>query len=251
MENRQEFLKKLGGLVDLAKGNGNKITIDEVKKYFVGTELNDEQMDLVFDYLLTQKIVVQGYFKMPEETPQEEITYTEEEQAYLDEYMEDLKAFKPAQEGEKEVLFSRLVKGDHTAKTRLSELYLGQVVELAKEYYCEEIFLGDLIQEGNMGLILALEEITDADKAHGQVLGYIRRQMHMLIEETTELSTRDKKMVEKVNQLDAGIKALTEEMGRKVSIDELALYMGMTEDEIEDILRLMGEDSEEEMEEES
>jgi DNA-directed RNA polymerase sigma subunit (sigma70/sigma32) len=58
-------------------------------------------------------------------------------------------------------------------------------------------------------------------------------------------------MVEKVYQLDAGIKALTQEMRRKVSIDELALYMGMTEDEIEDFLRLMGEDSEEDMEEES
>jgi DNA-directed RNA polymerase sigma subunit (sigma70/sigma32) len=53
-------------------------------------------------------------------------------------------------------------------------------------------------------------------------------------------------MVEKVTMLDEGIKALTEELGRKVTIDELALHMGMTEEEIEDVLRLMGEDTEDE-----
>ena len=45
--------------------------------------------------------------------------------------------------------------------------------------------------------------------------------------------------------LDEAIKTLTEELGRKVTIDELAIYMGLTEDEIEDILKLTGEESEE------
>ena len=52
-------------------------------------------------------------------------------------------------------------------------------------------------------------------------------------------------MAEKVEALDEAITALTEELGRKVTIDELAVYMGMTEDEIEDILKLTGEDNEE------
>ena len=67
----------------------------------------------------------------------------------------------------------------------------------------------------------------------------------MLIEEHTEVHRRDKKMVEQVTALDEGIKALTEELGRKVTIDELALYMGMSEEEISDVLRLMGEENEE------
>ena len=70
--------------------------------------------------------------------------------------------------------------------------------------------------------------------------------MQMLIEEHTELSGRDKKMVEKVQLLDESITQLTEELGRKVTIDELSVYMGMTEDEINDILRLTGEEPEEE-----
>jgi DNA-directed RNA polymerase specialized sigma subunit len=56
-------------------------------------------------------------------------------------------------------------------------------------------------------------------------------------------------MVEKVSALDEAIKTLTEELGRKVSLEELAVYMGLTEEEIEDILRLTGEEAEEDTEE--
>ena len=61
MENRAEFLKKLNGLLELAKQTDNRICIDEVKAYFVQDNLTEEQMELVFDYLLAQKVVVQGY----------------------------------------------------------------------------------------------------------------------------------------------------------------------------------------------
>jgi DNA-directed RNA polymerase sigma subunit (sigma70/sigma32) len=109
--------------------------------------------------------------------------------------------------------------------------------------YHPEIFLGDLIQEGNVGLILGTELVSDVETAHQTITEQIRQSMQMLIEEHTELSSRDKKMVEKVAMLDESIKTLTEELGRKVTIDELAVYMGMTEDDIEDILKLTGEDS--------
>ena len=108
-----------------------------------------------------------------------------------------------------------------------------------------EVFLGDLVQEGNVGLILGVDMLTDVETAHQTITEQICQSMQMLIEEHTELNNRDKKMVEKVAMLDESITTLTEELGRKVTIDELAVYMGMTEDEIEDILKLTGEDSEE------
>lgn len=247
MEGRAEFLNKLSGLVTVAKGQGNQITIDEVKSYFSETGLTEEQLELVFDYLLTQKVVVKGYIKMTE-AAEETVTYTEEEESYLKEYMNDLQAFKKAADGEREVLFQKLLGGEASAKNRLTEIYLTEVVEIAKEMYHPEIFLGDLIQEGNVGLILGLDMVGDGETAHETVINQIRQCMQMLIEEHTEVKNRDKKMVEKVIMLDESIKSLTEELGRKVTIDELAVYMGMTEDEIEDILHLMGEGSENEEE---
>ena len=91
--------------------------------------------------------------------------------------------------------------------------------------------------------------LVDAATAHEVLETQIQQSIQAFLEEYTEVSNRDKKMVEKVNQLDESIKALTEEMGRKVSIDELAVYMGMEIEEIEDILKLMGEEPEPEEEE--
>lgn len=248
MEGRAEFLNKLSGLVAVAKNQGDQISIDEVKLYFSDTGLTEEQLELVFDYLLAQKVVVKGYLKMSK--TEEAITYTEEEQAYLKEYLSDLQAFKDAKEGEKEALFQELLNGNESVKNRLTEIYLKEVVEIAKEMYHPEIFLGDMIQEGNVGLILGLDMLADVESAQETIVNQVKQCIQMLIEEHAEVKSRDNKMVEKVTMLDDSIKALTEELGRKVSIDELAVYMGMTEEEIEDILRLMGEDSEDEEEKE-
>ena len=244
MEARAEFLKKLNGLVAMAKGQGDQITIDEVRAYFADAALTEEQLELVFDYLLAQKVVVKGYIKMTEAV-EEKITYTEEEEAYLKEYLNDLEAFKEEKAGEKESLFAKLIGGDASAKNRLTELYLKEVVEIAKEMYHPEIFLGDIIQEGNVGLILGLDMLADLATAHETIVNQVKQCIQMLIEEHAEVKSRDNKMVEKVTMLDESIKTLTEELGRKVTIDELAVYMGMTEEEIDDILRLMGEESEE------
>ena len=247
MEARAEFLKKLNGLVAMAKGQGDQITIDEVRAYFADAALTEEQLELVFDYLLAQKVVVKGYIKMTEAV-EEKITYTEEEEAYLKEYLNDLEAFKEEKAGEKESLFAKLIGGDASAKNRLTELYLKEVVEIAKEMYHPELFLGDIIQEGNVGLILGLDMLADVATAHETIVNQVKQCIQMLIEEHAEVKSRDNKMVEKVTMLDESIKTLTEELGRKVTIDELAVYMGMTEEEIDDILRLMGEESEEEEE---
>ena len=247
---RAEFLKKLSNLVEIAKEQDSQITIDEVKTFFEKEELTEEQMELVFDYLLSQKVVVKGYLKINEESEEEKISLTEAEEAYLKEYLEDLKAFKSEADGERQALFVELVNGNHDVRDRLIEIYLKEIVDVAKEMYHEAIFIGDLIQEGTVALIMGLEMIQTVDGAHEAMVSQIKAGMQALIEETTELSNRDKKMVEKVSLLDESITNLTEELGRKVSIDELALYMGMEEEEILDILKLTGEETEDNGEEE-
>ena len=249
--NKAEFLEKLSGLVQMAKAQESQITIDEVKAYFDGMDLTEDQMELVFDYLLAQKVVVKGYLKLNEEVEEEEkIVFTAEEEAYLKEYEEDLKAFRPESEGERETLFAKVIAGDDNARNRLIEIYLKDVIEVAKEMYHQDVFLGDLVQEGNVGLILGLDMLQDVNGAHEQLVAQMKECMQALIEEQTELKSQDNKMIEKVSALDESIKSLTEELGRKVSIDELAVYMGLDEEEILDILKLTGEETEEDEEEE-
>ncbi len=244
MIGKTEFLEKLNRLLKLAQGQGNQITIEEVKAYFSEDALTEEQVELVFEYLMAQKVAVKGYVKL---TPEEDkAKFSEEEEQYLKEYELELKSIRAAKEGETEELFAKVIQGDENAKSRLIEIYMGQVARMAKQVHQPEVFLGDLIQEGNLGIVLGVEMITDPRTADETITLQIKQSMQLLLEEQSELSNRDKKMVEKVQALDESIQALTEELGRKVTIDELAVYMGLEVEEIEDILKLTGEEPEEE-----
>ena len=247
MKDKLLFLEKLNGLVKKAQEQNNQITIEEVKMYFADGALTEEQIELVFDYLLSQKVVVKGYLKM--ETPEEKV-FSEEEKAYIREYEADLNAFKHVTVEERHSLFEKVLMGDEMAKSRLVEAYLPEVVKLAKMYHRPEVFLGDLVQEGNLGLVLGMESLVDTTTAHEVITTAIKQSMQVLLEEATDLSSRDKKVLEKVQNMDDTIKNLTEEMGRKISIDELAVHMGIEIEEIEDILKLMGEEVESEQDEE-
>lgn len=241
MSGEVKFLEKLNGLLKMAKDNASQITIEEVKAYFSEDALTEEQMDLVFEYLLAQKVSVMGYVKMNSES---EVEFTEEEQAYLKEYQQILDEIRPEAPGEITDVIRRAVANDDMAKARLIELYMPRVIEIAKELYSPEVFLGDLIQEGNLGLVLGVDVLEDVESAHRIIIGQIQQSMQFLLEEQAELTSRDKKMIEKVENLDKSIQTLTEELGRKVTIDELAVYMGLEVEEIEDILKLAGEDTE-------
>ena len=244
MNDKLNFLDRLNELVNMAKEQGGQISIPEVQAYFKDMELSKEQMDLMFEYLMSQKVAVVGYVKLESEEKQE-IEFTDEEKAYLQEYLEDLKAFPEVTLEARKVLFEKVVNGDEVAKQKITEAYLKDVIEIAKEFYTPEVFFGDLVQEGNLGLVFGVEMITDADTAHDVIVSQVKQTMNLLLEEQKELSGRDKKMIEKVEMLDEAIKSLTEELGRKISIDELAIHLGMEIEEIEDILKLTGDEPEE------
>ena len=78
-----------------------------------------------------------------------------------------MKAMKQEQEGERAELLKKAVAQDALAKSRLIELYLPQVVEIAKELHEEGIYLGDCVQEGNVSLILALDMLPEDDADPG------------------------------------------------------------------------------------
>ena len=92
MNDKLNFLDKLNALVSKAKSQGNQISIPEVQEYFKDMELTKDQMDLMFEYLMSQKVAVVGYVKL-DSAEKQEIEFTEEEKVYLQEYLEDLKAF--------------------------------------------------------------------------------------------------------------------------------------------------------------
>ena len=228
MADRLQFKEKLAGVLALAEDQNGKITVDEVEKYFEEDGLSQEQMNLVCDYLLSMKMAVIGYkqaggtVKAAENEEQQPLS--PDEQKYVEEYLRSLGDMN-----------------EETPEEVRMAYYLPKVVEEAVRLHHPEVFIGDMIQEGNIVLMLALKEIRK-EKDEEEILEQVRAGMLASLESQTEVKRRDHKMVEKVTELDETIKSMKEEYGRKVSVDEVADRLGISEDEIEDILKLAGEE---------
>lgn len=258
MADRMGFTAKLAGILEMAAEQEHHITIEEVEKYFEEDHLNDEQMGLVCEYLMSQKIVVSGYCRkagvVKENEEKETHSLSQEEQAYVESYLSEIS----------------LMPQD-TEEAAMLKYYLPKIVEIAIELHQPEIYIGDMIQEGCMGLMMALqktematgivweddEDMTDVEASaltpeaeEEMILSEVRAGIQAMIEEQTETKRRDKKMVNRVSELDEVIQAMNDEYGRKVAIDEVAERLGVTENEIADILKLAGEEVPKEEQEE-
>ncbi|WP_167956274.1 sigma-70 domain-containing protein [Anaerosporobacter faecicola] len=278
MQDRENFLAMLSAVVDLAKTQDNVITVDEIKELMDDSTFTQEQMGHVYEYLAANQIRIQGYFpnkkelvKTDEEkdnlghvvdaTNQNEEEGTaalrelkereekleQEEAAYITMYLEDLATLAPATEGEMEILIQSLQSGKRAAKERLLELHLQQVVDIAKEYQGKGIIVGDLIQEGNIGLMTALEEIYTGETrvptgSIREVIEYIqsriRESMEYVIYEQRDSKILENRVVEKINFIGECMKKLAEEYGREATLEELAEFAQLEKEEVADLIEL-------------
>lgn len=237
-----QFRKKLGELLERAESQNKRLTNEEIKEFFKQDGLSEEQLLLVYDFLMAQKIVVAGYYKTDNVHEGKDEKFSAEEQQYLEEYTEDLKAMKPASPEEKDALLKKAIEGDALAKSRLIEIYLSKVLEIARGLHEDGIYLGDMVQEGNVSLILALETLTDVETADSIICQEIRQGILAMMEEQKELKRRDKKLENQINDLDDTLHRMADEKGRGITMSELAEHMQISEDEILDIIKLAGED---------
>ena len=196
MAERLEFREKLAGILALCASQNNITDKTTVEEYFAEDNLSKEQMELVFDYLLSQKVIVKGYVKAGgsiknAEKPEDVVRYTQEEQDYLNLYEQDLKGLR---------------EGDP-----LKEL-LPAILSMAKEMHRTDIYIGDLVQEGNMGLMLAMEEHEGDTEA---LLSMAKESMQALLESQEETKKQDNRMVEKVNDLKNYVERIDEMIERK------------------------------------
>ena len=162
----------------------------------------------------------------------------------MKQYEKDRKAFRQCAEEEKAGLFAKAADGDVQAKHRLAEHYMNWVLEIAEDYAHRGMMIQDLIQEGNIGLLIGLdtlglmeEGLTSEEHLEKEIRHAIRS---ALDEQEGEKSTGDE-ITEKLNKMADAISELTEDLGRQVSPDELSLYLDMSLEEIEDLLRIAGE----------
>ena len=247
MQERYIFREMLSEIKELADQKGNVLTLDEVKEFFKNAHLTDEQLNMVCVYLIGEKIRVEGYEgpEKQEQTPEKEEAGAMEESDCLELYQAELEEIKGLSEEEELKCFQLASAGDPAAKSRLTEHYLKTVYDLSKTFAFGSVPRSDLIQEGNVALVLALEELEFSGKLEDYqnfLYEKIREAMEDALSEGQDLKDMGDKVAQKVNHLSEVVHNLEEDLEHKVSVDELSAYLDMPVEEIRDILRMAGDE---------
>ncbi len=273
MEENQEilFAQTLESVRKLARRQGNRVTGQQVREAFGALKLSEEQLGMVLDYLRQRKVaVVEGdggdtlseggaalrglsdggaasgawtedALSLNQLSEDEELS--EAETDYLEEYNRQLAGSDEISEGEKEALTLSAMAGESDAQQRLIHLYLPKVVDIARLYAGQGVFLEDLIGEGNVALsmgVTMLGRLENAREAEGTLMKMVMDAMEEYITENEQEQDKDRKILDKVNKVAEKAKELAKELRRKVTVEELAAESGMSENAIRDAMRMSG-----------
>lgn len=227
----QEFIIKLSEIKDLAASQDNVISEEQLDELCKELELNDEQRNLVEDYLKNSKIGI-GDAVDPFEY------MTEEDKHYIDLYLEELELLPKISDGELEAYLIQAISGDLNAKNKLIEAFLPQVVDIAKMYVGQGIPLEDLIGEGNVELTMLVDMLASQEspqEAKETIATMLMETMERVIREDFDEKQGFDDWALKANVVLEKAKELADELMRKVTIEELSKETGMDVSFIKDV----------------
>lgn len=230
------FARTLEQVRKLAKEQGNCVSEEQVKEAFAALDLDNDQLQLVFEYLVKHKVGI-GQPVNPDDY------LTDEERDYLQDYLDEIAGLPAYSAGEKEAYTLSAMAGDVAAQSRLIEMHLSDVVEIAKLYTGQGVFLEDLIGEGNVALSFGvgmLGSLEHADEAEGMLGKLIMDAMEDYIQEHASNEKADRRVVDKVNKVADKARELAEDLQRKVTVAELAEETGMSEKYILEAMKMSG-----------
>ena len=259
-ENTQvQFDEKLKELITIAKKKKNELDLKEVQDFVASLKLQEEQMDKVFEELEKSGVEILG---IPEadDIVDEEIILTEEDEVDVENldltlpdgynledpvrmYLKEIGKV-PLLTAEEEIeLAKRMEEGDEEAKKRLSEANLRLVVSIAKRYVGRGMLFLDLIQEGNLGLIKAVEKFdySKGYKFSTYATWWIRQAITRAIADQARTIRIPVHMVETINKLVRVSRQLLQQLGREPSPEEIAVEMNMPVERVREILKISQE----------
>lgn len=282
MEDQAKFLEMLQEIKAIASSQQNRLTKEEIKKYLSGEELSEEKLQAVYHYLGENHITVEGYEFVPDKPiPQERMAAGgksagksaskgvnaagdrsannnkkvsakgSRREANMKLYRREIAQFSGGLEGEDKMIVAFL-QGDDSFRDTIIERYLQRVVELAGKYKRRSVPMDDIIAEGNVGLMMAIQIVwqnreeyilanggLDSGKFFGTLDMEITHAMESYIDEMTASRDWENAVLAKTNLLHEATKYLAEEMGRLPTIEELSEYTKISREEIKSIMGLI------------
>lgn len=239
MEERQKqvlFLERMKEVTQSASENGNTITEEDLRKAFEDLELEEKQMLQVREFLKENGIGI------GEALPLEEVI-SEEEMNHLEEYEALIDSIELPSENVLDAIKLSAMAGEKEAQKSLVEYSLRKVVDIARLYAGQGVFMEDLIGAGNEMLLRAVIQLAPLEKPD-EVDGYLGRRIMDAMEDLVAMNlderAAEKAVEERVNLVADRAKELSQELGRKVSVAELAKEYDMDPEDIQEAVRLSG-----------
>ncbi|MGN1266418.1 MAG: sigma-70 family RNA polymerase sigma factor, partial [Dorea sp.] len=259
-ENMAKFEEKIKDLVALAKKKKNVLEIQEINDFFHDMELDSEQMDKVFEFLEAQGVDVLRISTDDDDITDDDIILSEEDEVDMEKidlsvpdgisiedpvrmYLKEIGKVPLLTADEEVELAKRMAEGDEDAKKRLAEANLRLVVSIAKRYVGRGMLFLDLIQEGNLGLIKAVEKFDyqKGFKFSTYATWWIRQAITRAIADQARTIRIPVHMVETINKLIRVSRQLLQELGREPSPEEIAEELDMPVERVREILKISQE----------
>ena len=240
-------MKKVDELIDRGRIKGS-ITYDEFEDALEGENLSPEQIDMAYDKMEGANIDVIEEID-PEELASEDISEVDPKIAVAEGitvddpvrmYLKEIGRIPLLSHEQELELATRMAEGDEDAKHRLAEANLRLVVSVAKRYVGRGMQFLDLIQEGNLGLIKAVDKFDyrKGFKFSTYSTWWIRQAITRAIADQARTIRIPVHMVETINKLVRVNRQLLQELGREPRHDEIAKAMGITEDKVREIIKI-------------
>ncbi|USK63324.1 RNA polymerase sigma factor RpoD [Peribacillus frigoritolerans] len=245
-------------LLELGKKRGS-LTLEKIAEMIGGFELDSDQMDEFYEVLAENgvEILTDGEEDEDEDDPDEKKLAKEEEFDLNDlsvppgvkindpvrMYLKEIGRVDLLSAEEEISLVTRIEDGDEEAKRRLAEANLRLVVSIAKRYVGRGMLFLDLIQEGNMGLIKAVEKFDyrKGFKFSTYATWWIRQAITRAIADQARTIRIPVHMVETINKLIRVQRQLLQDLGREPSPEEIAEDMDLTPEKVREILKIAQE----------
>ncbi len=256
----QKFLERLKELVALGKKKKSILEIQEINDFFRDMDLSTEQMEKVFEYLEANNIDVLRINSDDDDDVDLDAIMSDEEDVDVENidlsvpdgvsvedpvrmYLKEIGKV-PLLSAEREIeLAQRMEEGDEDAKKELAEANLRLVVSIAKRYVGRGMLFLDLIQEGNLGLIKAVEKFDyhKGYKFSTYATWWIRQAITRAIADQARTIRIPVHMVETINKLIRVSRQLLQELGREPTPEEIAKELDMPVDRVREILKISQE----------
>jgi len=261
MDNRIIFRGMLSELKAAADERDGVLTRGEVREVLKSMPLEEEHFQLIYEYLAEQNIRVvesgedakmqsgvsdpaDGESQIPDRQISPEEEPQSEDRLSLSFYLEELEKLTPADDAEEMRLIDRARAGDSEARERRIGIYLPLSCTMAEEYGEETLPGEDLIQEGNLGLLAAVDSLGEFDSAaacRAWMINMARKAMEDAVKQGQDDRRMDDGLLSRINHLNEAVHNLERDLGHKVSAEEVSAYLEMPLEEIEDLLRVAGD----------